>query len=134
VSQPIPEREAAIRKQVTAKMRRRMLLVVNAILWFTFIVVTNMTPGPIEPLALAWFVALFFHGLYVAHVELTERAIRLHVEREQNAYYREIAEAVLQERDFDKLKRSERLTLNDDGELVDVPAEDESWSRRKRGW
>jgi hypothetical protein len=120
-----------------ARYRRRTLWAFNFAAFFVFaIALSNLrydVPPYVTMLGWTWLAGVLMHGVYLIFQEGGERAVRRELERERAAYSRAVAESLLMERGFEKPKRSDRLTVDDDGELVDYPDEDERWDTRKRG-
>ena len=113
--------EAEIRKQVTARLWRLGLFVVDGGLWLAAVfILSQIMPsggfgqfrGLIVLLMLGWTVLLGLHTLWVLGVELREYLVRRAVEREREFY--------MLHGDYEKSKRDEAIPrLSDDGELID---------------
>ncbi len=116
--------EAEIRKQVEARLRRRGLFALNAILWFAsgmflwlgrgvYYFITDYS-NTLLNLMLLWTFVLGLHFLYTVYVELRDWLVGRAVERERRYY--------VMSGDDEKPKRDAavaRLELTDDGELID---------------
>jgi len=143
------EREDAIRRQVTQRIQRRMLLVLDyALLFFYALIISGRydIPNLFPMFGVFWFMASIVHTVLVVYWEWMDRALRRALEQERYAYYRAVAETVLAElrdyRDADPLrgekpKRDQHLRLNADGELYAAPPyldpdDDEERIYRKR--
>jgi hypothetical protein len=124
--------DAEIRSEVTNRLKRRSLLLLNGGLGvlavFLLYQFTRFRSFG-EPWAtlilffmLGWFVLVILHTAAVVYVELRERLVRSAIERERQFY--------LLRDNYEKQKRTEirehdygasRLGISDDGELIDYP-------------
>lgn len=131
-SEPKIRSEAEIRSEVSARLRRRGLLLLDGGLGAltVFLIYTYTGYRSLgEPWATlvilflcGWFVLGVIHTAAVLYAELRERLVRSAIERERQFY--------LLRDNYEKQKRSEawddeysRLRIADDGELVDFSEE-----------
>lgn len=124
--------EAEIRNDVTNRLKRRGLLLLNGGLGvlavFLLYQFTRFRSFG-EPWAtlillfmLGWFVLGILHTAAVVYVELREWLVRSAIERERQFYllrdnYEKQKRAEIRDRDYD----TARLSISDDGELIDYP-------------
>jgi hypothetical protein len=112
------ETEEEIRRRITRRFRRRLWFFVQLFLTipvgllfdsfrYTSRFATNF-------LLAAWFASLFIHGVILYIDGAKERAIQREIERQQHLALQLSG----------KPKRSSRLSVGDDGELVDMPTTD----------
>jgi hypothetical protein len=119
------ETEEQIRHRITRRFRRWMLFFAQIFLTIPFgLFTTNLfrySPGFKGLLLGSWFAILFIHGLYLFMDTIKEWAIRHEIERQQR----------LSAGFGIKQKRGNRLSLGEDGELLDslgVNADDKEMS------
>ena len=122
--------EAEIRSEVTSRLRRLSLLLLDGGLWLAAVLIlSQLMPGRsfgttlnglITISMLGWTIIVVLHIIRVAYIEMRERLVRSAIERERQFY--------LLRENYEKRKRTEErnyddslLRISDDGELVDYP-------------
>jgi hypothetical protein len=138
-----------IRQRIVKRFRKRVVFVVNALLWVLFMALAqdynNIGPGRVHgefnPVVGAiWFLGLVVHFIYAFDIwsRMIERSTQREMERLQRMGYRVAPPRGVQSDAAPqaiKLKRQQVARLSDDGEIVydDEPARKTGRSRQNNG-